>query len=515
MKRFMMIFLSLWVASAVSMASAQGEHREGVDSTINASDIADLLAWATNSKAQLEDGLKEVAELPTNQRRSALKTLISSVVQSSGVKSTELLMRVVLNRALTVDDLLSSNSQSSSEQESLGRRVLKDAAQTALLVYVDDSQFLNQAAQSGKNEITLDLPIATVGIQSAEYYARRAMSAPTHQATLAILKLDLGLMFNDLNKSQQRRSYAAVLNHIAEFNKSIENEKPSTPQTYLSLNRKIKAFLDDQVEQAKKVPQVNATSPVYNSGGGASGCRGNTIGMQFSCIPGGTFTMGSPSTEPNRAANEIPHRVTVSAFEMQTTDVTQAQWVKVMGSNPSNFKSQSNCPKTYTIQPVQMCPNHPVEQVSFGDVQEYIRKVNETLHDGYKYRLPTEAEWEYAARAGSQTAYYFGDNTSVMDQYAWYSGNSNSQTHDVAKLQANSFGLYDMSGNVWQWVQDWWGDYSTSDQVNPLGAQSGSYRVLRGGSWYQDARSLRSASCYNFGPSARSHDVGFRLMRTN
>ena len=225
--------------------------------------------------------------------------------------------------------------------------------------------------------------------------------------------------------------------------------------------------------------------------------------------------MGSPTTEANHANDEKLHRVLLKRFEIQTTDVTQSQWVKVMGNNPSNFKNQSNCPETYTAQPVAMCPNHPVENITFGDAEEYARKVSETLHDGYKYSLPTEAQWEYAARAGSQTAYYFGDNTSVIDQYAWSSTNSNGQTHDVAKLQPNAFGLYDMAGNVWQWVQDWYGEYPTTDQQNPLGAQNGSYRVIRGGGWDYGAQDLRSACRNIYAPSGHYGNVGFRLLRTN
>jgi len=509
--------------ASTAWAAGDQQPREGVDAMIKADEIADLLAWASNSKIQLEDGLKGIANLPTAQRREALRALIESVVQGSGTKATELLMRVVLNRALSVDDLLKANSQESPEQESLGRRILKDAALEALRVYVDDSEFLNRAqatvkADGGQKEIPLDLPIASLGISSAEYYARRGMAAPSHAATLAILKLDLGLFFNDLNRGSQRRQFAAVLNHIVEFNKTIGSQNPTTPEGFLSLERKIKAFLDEQIAQAKKVPLTGGVAG-YAGGmnGGTSGpCGRNSVGMGFQCIRAGSFMMGSPSTEVGRSNDETPHQVRISRnFEMQVTDVTQAQWVAVMGSNPSHFKEQSHCVDNHQDNPVSMCPNHPVDTVSFNDVQDYVRKLNETLRDGYTYRLPTEAEWEYAARAGTQTAYYFGDGTSSIDQYAWYSGNSNSQTHDVAKLKPNAFGLYDMSGLVWQWVQDWYGNYSSQDQVDPLGANTGSYRVVRGGSWYDSAQVLRSASRGYYSPGDRFNVFGFRLVRTH
>ncbi len=503
----------IWILVAVMLTAQSGfsdnrTPREGVDAIIRSSDIADLLEWAKNSKTTLEDGLKDIALRSTAERRGAYRDLIDSVVQGSGGRSTELLMRTVLNRALTVDELLKDQSQNTAEQESLGRRILKDSITVALQVYVDDSEFLSRASQSGKREIPLDLPIASLGINSAEYYARRAMTAPSHAATLAILKLNLGLFYNDLNKSQNRRQYAPVLNKIAEINTAISNEKPSTPEQYLRLNRRIKAFFDEQIELAKKVP-APAQTPGYSQpvvGGN------NRIGMTFAAIRPGTFMMGSPESESNHESDEIQHRVTLTnGFEIQTTSVTQAQWVQVMGSNPSYFKEQKYCTGSYVATPVAMCPNHPVEQVSFEDVQGFIEKMNSTVRDGYKYRLPTEAEWEYAARAGTQTAYYFGD--APIDQYAWYDGSSGSQTHEVAKLKPNAYGLYDMSGNVWQWVQDWYGDYSRQDQTNPLGAQSGSNRVLRGGSWYSYARYVRSAYRSYDAPGRRADSVGFRLAR--
>ena len=147
--------------------------------------------------------------------------------------------------------------------------------------------------------------------------------------------------------------------------------------------------------------------------------------------------------------------------------MTQGQWQAVMGSNPSQFTGD---------------PNRPVENVSWDDVQEFIRRLN-AREGGATYRLPTEAEWEYAARAGTTTRWSFGDDASQLGRYAWHDGNAGGQTHPVGQLQPNPWGLYDMHGNVWEWVQDWYGKYASGTAVDPAGPSSGSYHVFRGGGW--------------------------------
>jgi formylglycine-generating enzyme required for sulfatase activity len=164
-----------------------------------------------------------------------------------------------------------------------------------------------------------------------------------------------------------------------------------------------------------------------------------------------------------------------------------------MGSNPSGFKG----------------PNRPVEQVSWNDAQEFIAKLN-AKNDGYRYRLPTEAEWEYAARAGT-TGAYAGD----LDAMGWYDKNSGGKTHLVATKTANAWGLYDMHGNVWEWVQDWYGDYSAVAVTDPVGPNTGSFRVYRGGSWSNWAQYCRSALRDFHSPDIRYNNLGFRLLRTS
>jgi formylglycine-generating enzyme required for sulfatase activity len=219
---------------------------------------------------------------------------------------------------------------------------------------------------------------------------------------------------------------------------------------------------------------------------------------QFARIEAGTFTMGD--MVGSGLSNERPvHEVTLTEpFLMQKTEVTQGQWKAVMdGENPSYFQDCDLC---------------PVEQVSWNDVQDFLDKLNE-IDSGKNYRLPTEAEWEYAARAGT-TGDYGG--TEVLDEMGWYSANSGYRTHPVAQKQPNHWGLYDMHGNVWEWVQDWWYRVYTTDGVtDPMGPETGSTRVLRGGSWNGSAYYARSAYRLSNFPGYRlAYSYGFRLART-
>lgn len=224
----------------------------------------------------------------------------------------------------------------------------------------------------------------------------------------------------------------------------------------------------------------------------------NSIGIEFVLIPAGEFDMGSPWNEEGRSDSEGPvHHVKISnAFYMGKYEVTQKQWRDVMGSSPSNFKGD----------------NLPVEQVSWNDVQEFIKKLN-GKEGTNKYRLPSEAEWEYATRSGTTTKYSFGDDESLGD-YAW-SDNSGSKTHDVGQKKPNPWGLYDMHGNVWEWVQDNWHDnYNDAPTDGSSWERKNSDRVNRGGGWY-NAGGCRSASRGFNGQDTRSNALGFRLLRVS
>ncbi len=224
--------------------------------------------------------------------------------------------------------------------------------------------------------------------------------------------------------------------------------------------------------------------------------------------------LGSPWNERGRMPGEEDFsEVTLSEpFEMQVTPVTQLQWSLVMGENPSRFKTGGKVVKL-NGQNIEMNPDRPVEQVSWMDVQEYIRKLSER-DPKYNYRLPTEAEWEYAVRAGTDTPYSYGSDAGELGAYAWYNDNSGRQTHDVAGLKPNPNGLYDMYGNVWEWVQDWWRAVRPPHSADPKGPLSGSSRVQRGGSWVESSEFTRSALRHRLAPYRNLSYLGFRLVRT-
>ena len=221
---------------------------------------------------------------------------------------------------------------------------------------------------------------------------------------------------------------------------------------------------------------------------------GVEIAMVF--VEGGTFTMGATSEQGSDAgSDESPtHQVTLSSFMIGKYEVTQALWTAVMGSNPSYFKGD----------------DLPVEYVSWTDCQSFITSLNSLT--GLNFRLPTEAEWEYAARGGNKSMGYKYSGSNNIDDVAWYTSNSSSKTHAVGTKQPNELGLYDMSGNVWEWCSDWYGSYSSTSQTNPTGATSGTFRVYRGGSWNYSARYCRVSNRNYDSPGGTSGFLGLRLV---
>jgi formylglycine-generating enzyme required for sulfatase activity len=244
----------------------------------------------------------------------------------------------------------------------------------------------------------------------------------------------------------------------------------------------------------------------------------------FVRIEAGTFTMGSPGGELGRRDNETQHEVTLTrAFLMQTTEVTHANYEALMGSNPSYFSSCGGA-----------CP---VERVTWFNAVAYANALSraegfpecydaqgeviggETVYDCTGYRLPTEAEWEYAARAGTTTATYAGDLTreecedGTLLPIAWFCGSESSQTNPVGGRLPNAWGLYDMLGNVLEWTSDWYDDYPGTT-TDPTGPSYGSDRVLRGGAWVAQPRSTRAAVRFDVNPRGRNHNTGFRVART-
>jgi len=288
---------------------------------------------------------------------------------------------------------------------------------------------------------------------------------------------------------------------VAPTAKQLEVRRPG----YAPFAQRLSLRAGGTAEVRADLSRVQA-APAAPAAGPSSGATGGCPAGYVRIAPG-TFTMGSPNSEEGHDDDETQHRVTITrAYCMKATEVTQGEWQAVMGSNPSYFKDcGANC---------------PVEQVSWADAVGYANALSrrEGLPECYSgstfsglgcrgYRLPTEAEWEYAARAGTTAATY-----GKLDSVAWYDENSGQASHPVGQKQPNAWGLYDMLGNVWEWTGDWYGEYSGT-VTDPTGPATGSYRVLRGGSWNSYARNARAALRYYITPVFRL-TLGFRLSRT-
>jgi len=225
----------------------------------------------------------------------------------------------------------------------------------------------------------------------------------------------------------------------------------------------------------------------------------NSIGMELVLIPAGSFRMGGDKKLEQAEDHETPrHIVKISkTFYMGKYEVTQSQWSEIMNNNPSEFKDDIR----------------PVERVSWNDVQEFIQKLN-NKEETIKYSLPTEAEWEYAARADTESTYCFSGDIKILSQYAWYRKNSAGKTHPIGQLKPNAWGLYDVHGNVHEWCQDWFDRnyYSQSPSNSPLGPSSGLAKVSRGGDWGSEDWYCRCASRSLSSPNRRSNRLGFRLV---
>lgn len=300
---------------------------------------------------------------------------------------------------------------------------------------------------------------------------------------------------------------AALLKYIEEPGLTVEDvfkkvrqhlrcETGQVPWELSSLEGRF--YFKSQDGEAKSSAHVKSELQMFKS---------PVLGADFVLVTPGTFIMGSPGDEKGRNEDETAHNVTIkNPFYMQTKEVTQGQWKKVMGKNPSYFgECGDDC---------------PVEQVSFADIQEFITKLNQ-LEKTTKYRLPTEAQWEYAARAGTVTPFFTGKclSTEQCNFNGSYNlpgcpgGKSRRATVKTGFFSPNPWGIYDMHGNVLEWVSDWKGSYPDAPVTDPVGPAAGTLRVVRGGSWQDSAKYCRSAYRNGYPPDKRSPDIGFRLVR--
>lgn len=297
------------------------------------------------------------------------------------------------------------------------------------------------------------------------------------------------------NGSMEGEFYFTVLSGTPSIMPSLSPPQPTLPTS-----------LSQVTETPSRPAPPSPAGGTQVAGGvypGAPQTLRNSLGMEFVLIPAGEFQMGSTDIGAYEDEKPVYTVRLTKPFYLGKYEVTQVQWEAVMGNNPSRFKSDVPL---------------PVENVSWQEVQEFIRRLN-ARERSTTYRLPTEAEWEYAARARSTKAYSFGNSQGALghypelERYAWHKENSGNKTHSMRQLEPNGWGLYDMHGNVSEWVQDWAGKYTQSMAVNPEGPSSGFYRVYRGGSWRSTASGCRSASRRREMPGYRSDDLGFRLLR--
>lgn len=298
----------------------------------------------------------------------------------------------------------------------------------------------------------------------------------------------------DLQEDVKRSSAAIML--VLDCSSSLQ----SNGDKFTEMKKHVKSF----IETLAQAVEDNADT----GGGSAPGAGDSTseskvytvngVSFKMISVEGGTFTMGATAEQGNDADDyEKPkHQVTLSSYAIGETEVTQELWAAVMGSNPSYFSGNQL----------------PVESVSWDDCQAFITKLNQLT--GANFRLPTEAEWEFAARGGHKTLGYKYAGSNIIGDVAWYDGNSSSKTHTVAQKKPNELGLHDMSGNVLEWCQDWYGSYDdTSVQTNPTGPTSGTYRALRGGGWISSAKYCRVSRRDNYIPFDAPYYVGLRLAQ--
>ncbi|MEM9986819.1 MAG: SUMF1/EgtB/PvdO family nonheme iron enzyme, partial [Bacteroidota bacterium] len=334
--------------------------------------------------------------------------------------------------------------------------------------------------------------------------AKRAYQAADQRQPSDDLKVKIQQCEEELTRDQR---YRELLRQALDPNLDLPNAGDKLRQAQQQRDTKEVRYLIGKNRQLQERYSGDLASPTPSQTG--FGDYQDPLAGDLVAIQGGSFMMGSE----DGYSDETPiHRVRVSDFYLGKYEVTQAQWTAIMGSNPSSHSGCAQC---------------PVEQVSWDEVQEFIKKLN--ARSEYTYRLPTEAEWEYAAGGGASNRTKWAGTNQISELYRYAnfcdqncSYSWKTEDHDdgyagtapVGSYQPNQLGLYDLSGNVWEWCQDWYGDYPSAAQTNPKGPSTGSARVARGGSWRKPPSSLRVAHRGHWQPDLRGNNLGFRLART-
>ena len=343
-------------------------------------------------------------------------------------------------------------------------------------------------------------PLEVQNAQLQTQYEKAEKRIGLLQEEIELLKQDRGKLF-EATPGQIKAERDEYMVRHARLEKKYEeeiglaNEKLQNQQLQLLAYEKRIKELEEAVKLHDCEPEAEVSQPIVK---GPDRYITDDNGIEFVLIEPGWFMMGS---NKGLASEKPVHKVDITRpFYLGRYPFTQSQWVSIAGTNPSQFKGDA----------------YPVEQVSWLDVQAFLKKLNT---GEWNYRLPTEAEWEYACRAGTSTEYSFGNNDTVVGEYAWYRGNSNGKSQPVGRKRPNPWGLFDIHGNVHEWVQDWFDSdsyarFENKTAVDPTGAESGDYRVVRGGSSDNSAESLRSAQRHYGDPNIAYDDIGFRLLRS-
>ena len=392
-----------------------------------------------------------------------------------------------------------------------GSRQLKFLTQSYLPVMVTFADYGVEKLESNRTYVlVMTKPMASFGQQKQTLTIRYTPSSATVLVDNKMVRGSNGVAKTILPVGQHSFVVACDGYESEEGTVKLKASAPSDLQIRLSkeavaaVSNANDVILDNVYTSSTSSPQsttssssgFSSTSSVSSGSNEISIPVKDGITIDMVKVEAGIFMMGATSEMQNPEDDEKPvHKVTLTHdYYMGKYEVTQALWKTVMGSNPSKFKGD----------------NLPVENVSWNDSQEFISKLNSMT--GRKFRLPTEAEWEYAARGGKKSRGYQYSGSSNISDVAWGPNNSDKKTHSVGKKQSNELGLYDMTGNVSEWCQDWYGSYVRSSQINPIGAVSGSYRVNRGGSWFDFAGDNHSSYRYNSMPGYRYYYLGLRLV---